>query len=147
MKTKRMLVVFISLIFILVTFTACGGNSSSEQVSSDQQVSGNVTGSQSDTDAQAVANQDVPVPDPKVSADGLIGSGTDISSPDRFITIVKSGEEYQVEDNEGKYPGTFKDGVLSIQVTDLDKAEIFVDPKSGHLFSFFQYNQTEYKKK
>jgi hypothetical protein len=140
MKSTKKLVICILAFILLVSLTACGGASS--QQGSDQ----------SATDKPAVAEQATveqvaDAPDTKVSGDALAGSWVDINSPDRFVKITKTGDVYEYEDNEGKLPATFANGVLKLKVSDTDTADVYINAETGNLLSVYQDNISEYKKK
>lgn len=157
MISKKMLIVYILMFVLLAGITACGNNNA---ITSDQQSSGQAevpaaTDQQSSdqaevpaaTDQQATVQGAIPTADTKASVDVLIGSWSDISSPERFANITRIDSGYQYEDNEGKYPGTFKDGVLTLNVSDTDTADVYIDPTTGHMFLVYQDNISEFEKK
>lgn len=125
---------------LLISLSACGSDGTTEQ--GDSSASQPVTIVQPDTVEQAVQQVDA-----FASADKLIGSWTDINSPDRFANITQVDSGYQYEDNEGKYPSTYENGKLIIKLSDTDKAEAYIDGKTGHLLSVYQDNISEYQKK
>jgi hypothetical protein len=129
MKIFKFAGLCILIVALLTGMAACGNNAeeSFNQQSTDQQA--------------------LPEPDPNASVDGLLGSWTQLDAEGRFANITKSGTEYQYEDNEGKYTGTYKNGVLQVNVMDSDIADVFVDAKTGRMLLVYQGTVTEFKKK
>lgn len=104
---------------------------------------------QAQTNQQATAEVVIPTAEADSSVDSLLGNWIDVNSPDRFANITKTESAYQFEDNDGKYTGDFKDGVLKIKVseTDGDTADVYIDAKTGHMFSAYKGDITEFQKK
>lgn len=123
---------------MLVALCACG-NESVDATAKEEPV---VTAVQPDTVEQAAQ-----IADSFTSPERLIGSWSDIISPDRFINISQTDSGYLVEDNEGKYPATFEDGILRVKISDTDTVDVYLDSKSGHMLSVYQDNLSEYKRK
>jgi hypothetical protein len=94
----------------------------------------------------ATAEEVIPTADPSESIDSLLGTWTDVNSVDRFAEITKTDTGYLYKDNEGTYPATFKDGKLTLQLSDTETAEVSYDIKTGHMFSIYQDSPTEFKK-
>lgn len=132
MKSSKILVVFILVFTLLAVSTACGNYN---------------TGSSGEQ--QATAEQLIPTAETSASVDGLIGSWTNISANDRFANITKTDTGYQYEDNDGKYPATFADGVLKVNVSDSDSdtADVYIDAKTGHMLTVYQGSISEYSLK
>jgi hypothetical protein len=145
MTIKKVLVSVLVLI-LLASVSACGGGTTA---TSDQQDSGQQAAVQAETDQQATVQAVLPSADSTATVDGLIGNWVDVNAADRFANITKTDSGFQYEDNEGKYPGTFKDGVMKIQITDAanDTADVYIDAKTGHMLSVYQSNLSEFKKK
>lgn len=140
MKSKKILVVCILMFVLLISVAACGSKdttSTESQTIVEEQVSAE----------PATATQVIPTPDSAATVDALVGNWVDINSADRFANITKVGEEYQYEDNDGKYSATFKDGKLLLKVNDTETADVYVDEKTGHMFTVYQGNPTEFSKK
>jgi hypothetical protein len=146
MKSSKIWVIFI-LVFVLSTIiTACGSN----EASSSQQQSEAVQSSiQAETDQVAAASEVIPTADSKASVDNLLGSWTDINSPDSFANIIKTDTGYQFQDNDGKYPAEFIDGVLKVKVSDneTDTADVYIDVNTSHMLVDYQGSTSEYSKK
>jgi hypothetical protein len=139
MKSKKILVVSILIFVIIASLAACGSSSSSTSTAS-------TAASQAATAQPATATQVIPTADPAATVDGLIGSWQDINSADRHADISKVGDAYQYVDNDGTYPATFANGKLTLKVN-TDTADVFVDAKTGHMFTIYQGNPTEFSKK
>lgn len=133
MLFKKVSIACILTLLLIAVVTACGGNSTT---SSSQLV----------TDTQT-AEQAPPKADPNATVDSLLGSWTDVNSSDRFANITKTDNAFEYQDNEGTYPATFKDGVLKVQVSSTDTADVYIDAKSGHMFAIYQGSPSEFKKK
>lgn len=155
MKSKKILAICILVIVMLAGLCACGGNS---DVSTDSQTVDKAQAAkqaeeeaviQAQTNQQATAEVVIPTAEPESSVDSLIGSWTDINSPDRFANIIKTESGYELEDNDGKYPGEFKDGVLKLKVSDSDgdTADVYVDAKTGHMFLAYKGDIAEFQTK
>jgi hypothetical protein len=157
MKSFKILVISILVTALLAALSACGNNKnatdqqsdSQQQTAATQQSDAAQSSTQAGTGQQAIVTESMQTADPKASVDDLIGSWTDINSPDRFAKITKTDTGYQYEDNEGKYPATYKDGVLKVKVSDndTDTADIYIDKNTGHMISTYQDNISEYSKK
>lgn len=138
MKSQKKFIVLIFVFVLLFALTACGSSDQASQESVDEQPV---------AAEKATVEQVADAPDTKVSADELVGSWIDISSPDRFVNITKTDAGYEYEDNEGKLPATFENGVLKLKVTETDTADVYINAESGNLLSVYQDNISEYKKK
>ena len=143
--TIRKMFVACLLVLTLAGITAgCGDNTAA---SADGQQSGvQVTEEQAAVE-EAVVEQAMPTPDAETGVEALLGKWEDVSSPDRFAHITKTESGYQYEDNEGKYPATFENGILKVKVSDTDAADVYIDTKTGHLLAVYQGNQSEFLKK
>jgi hypothetical protein len=140
MKSIKILVVCILMFVLLFSVAACGSKGA-ESTESQTTVAEEVSAE------PATATQTIPTPDPAATADALVGNWVDINSPELFANITKVGEEYQYEDQDEKYVGTFKDGKLLLKVNDTETAEVYIDSKTGHMFTVYQDNPTEFSKK
>ena len=150
MKSSKILIILILVLSIPALITACGNNetSYSGQESDTTLQSEDLEASiQSETDQVSVASEVISTADPKASVDSLIGNWTDINSPEYFANITKVDAGYQYEDNEGKYPATFKDGVLKVKVSDSVTADVYIDANTGHMLSVYMGTTFEYIKK
>jgi ABC-type oligopeptide transport system substrate-binding subunit len=139
MKSKKILVVCILMFVLLFSIAACGSkdtSSTEDQTTVAEEVSAE----------PATATQTIPTPDPSATVDALLGTWVDINTPEETVNITKVGEEYQYEDKDGKYTGTFKDGKLILTV-ETETAEVYIDSKTGHMFTVYQDNPTEFSKK
>ncbi len=142
MTGKNRIAICTILFLLVLSLSACGAGGSDSQGSGGDSASQPAAAVEADTVEQAVQQADA-----FSSADKLIGSWTDIAAPDRFVNITQTDSGYQYEDNEGAYPATFADGKLTVKLSDTDSAEAYVDTKSGHLFSVYQENISEYQQK
>lgn len=139
MKHTKHYVGFILVIFLMSALVACGSASTAQDGTQEKGAA-----AVSSTLSQ---EEILPEPDPKATAEGLMGEWKDIKSPERFLEIVKSEEGYVCEDNEGKYEAVFEEGVLKVTVSGSDMAEIYLDQKTGRLISIYQTSIAEYEKK
>lgn len=144
MKNFKILIVCILVFGLLFSMAACGSKATD---AIDEQASADQAAIQAATDQQATVEQEIPTADPAATVDALIASWVDINSPDKFANITKEGDAYQYEDNDAKYPATFADGVLKVKVSDTETADVYIDAKSGHMFSVYEQSPTEFKKK
>ena len=145
MNVKKVLIACILALIFTVSLSACGEettNSSKEQTNTTVQAVDELQ-----PDQEVTIEEALPTVNATVAVDNLIGSWIDITSPDRFVKITKLDSDYQYEDNEGKYPATFKDGVLKVKVSESDTADAYIDKDTGHLLSVYQDNISEYNKK
>lgn len=154
MLIKKTLIACILAVVLLTVLTACGGNSttSSSQQATDQQATDQQAADQQTTDQTtgyiAPTFKALPTEDPKATVDSLLGSWTGVSSSDRFANITKTDNGYQYQDNDNTYQGTFIDGILKVQVVSpTDTADVFIDVNTGHMFTVYQGDSTEFKKK
>lgn len=135
---------------LLLSMTACGKSSDSNDEQTSVTQSEEIDQSIQDaTNQQATLEQALPTVDPNETADVLIGSWYEKSSPEHFVNITKVEEGYQVEDNDGKYAATFGQGILTVKVSDTetDTASIFYDAKSGRIILVYQDVPTQFEKK
>lgn len=141
MNSKKILIIFGVLLILIISISACG-NSNNE--ADKQQAS-----IQNATDQHETVEQAIAEPDSKENMDSLLGDWIDINAKDCFAQITKVGTDYQYEDNDGKYAGTFKDGILKVKVTDsdTDTADVYIDATTGHMVLVYQNCTTEFEKK
>jgi uncharacterized protein YdeI (BOF family) len=79
----------------------------------------------------------------------LLGEWNDISDLSRFVKLTKNGSEYTYQDNDGTYKGTYKDGILTITLSDAanDTAKVYIDSKTGNLITNYQGDIYTFSKK
>ena len=149
MKNLKKVAILILVFALPALITACGNNDSGQQVDAQQQSEAEAVQSsiQAETDQVAAASEVIQTADTKASVDSLIGSWIDINTPERFANITKTDTEYQFEDNEGKYPATFIDGVLKVKASDSVTVDVHIDTETGHMLSVYDGNITEFSKK
>jgi hypothetical protein len=145
MKIRNILAISILTFSLLSSMAACGNKNTDAAEQSAEEAQQAII--QQATDQQATVEQALEKPDSDITIDKLIGSWVDVTSPDRFVNITKVGEEYQYEDNEGKLPATFTDGVLKVKISDTDTADVYIDTKTDHLLCVYQDNISEFAKK
>jgi predicted small lipoprotein YifL len=134
MTKMRRWVVVLTVLLLVFSMAACGGSGEVKQ--------------QTDTEAEEnAAAETIPEPDAAATADGLLGSWTDINAGDRFANITKTDTGYQYEDNEGAYTAEFEDGVMIVTISERDFANVYVEPKTGRMLLVYQGNTTEFQKK
>lgn len=139
MKFKKLLIICILMITFVINISACSNKAVDTNI---QQVD-----EQEETNQQATIEQAIPMANPEATVDALIGQWVDVSSAERFAKISKSENTFQYEDNEGKYPATFENGILKVKVSDTDVVDVYLDAQSGHIFTDYQGNSSEYSKK
>lgn len=144
MKSQKIFAVLVLIFTLLAGMTACGDNNTA---SSGQQADVQQSTEQTVAPEAATIEQTLPAVDSKAGVDALIGSWKDISEADSFVTITKTEAGYQYEDNDGKYPATFENGVLKVKASDTDTADVYIDPETGHMFTAYQGGLLEYEKK
>jgi hypothetical protein len=169
MKGKKFLVVGMLLAVMSLALVGCGGGGSSategslvqsiatstESSAAAEATTGTTATSGTATEAattvqtveQMASAQIAEEADTSMKADDLIGSWVDVTDSTRFANIVKDGENYTYEDNDGKYKASFKDAVLKVEVAANDFAEVYIDSASGHLMLVYQDNVSEFSKK
>lgn len=152
MKRSKILVILILVFTLMTGMTACGSNTAGNDTTgndtaSGQQADASQTTEQTVTPEEATIEQAIPEADPEANADALIGSWKDITAADSFVNITKTEAGYQYEDNDGKCPAAFENGVLKVKASDTDTADIYIDPKTGHMITAYQGGMTEYEKK
>lgn len=161
MKGTKFLMIILTLAMVF-SFTACGeGKEEADEgiavISEEEQ--------QEVIDKLAEEASEVPVPDVEAAASAdaaaqeneaetasdekLLGEWADINDISRFVIITKSGEQYEYEDVDGKYPGTYKDGILTIQISDAegDTAKVFIDSKTGNMVTDYLGDIYEFSRK
>lgn len=127
---------------LLFTFTACGGDASTSQ----EGTASNGQEAVATAQEPATVESALPKVDTGAAADSMLGEWKDTVDNTHFSKITKTDSGYQLEDNDGKYPATFKEGKLSVKVTESDTAEAYIDTNTGHLFILFQDGLTEFAK-
>jgi len=137
---QKVLFTIVMLIFLMVLgLAACGNTDSSSSTTTISTIE------------QKADEEKVPEPDTKtfISADTLLGEWNDVNDAKRFVEITKDGDNYQYKDNEGTYPGTYKDNVLTIKVSNAknDTAIVFVDAKTNNLVTKYQGNIFKFTRK
>jgi predicted small secreted protein/predicted small lipoprotein YifL len=154
MKFSKGFVFGIAAILLSISLAACGGGpadtadqSGTGPQDANQQTADQKASSQATAPEKVIVEQEIAEPDTAVEASNLVGSWVDVTSPDRFVNITQDGTDYQYEDNEGKLPAVFKDGILKVQVSDTETADVYIDTETGHLFTVYQDNIAEYTKK
>lgn len=151
MRRKRLFTICVLVIALLVVLCACGSKSDTQAANEAQAASQSEQEAaiQAQTNQQATVEVVVPTANAAATVDDLLGSWTDINSPDRFANVTKVESSYQFEDNDGKCLGDFKDGILKIKVSDGDgdTADAYFDAKTGHMFLEYKGDISEFKKK
>jgi hypothetical protein len=168
MKGKKFLVVGMLLAVMSLALVGCGGSSSANEGSLVQSIAtsagnsaaaeataGTTETSGAATEAattvqtveQMASAQVAEEADTSKKADDLVGNWVDVTDSTRFANIVKDGENYLYEDNDGKYSATFKDAVLKVEVAANDFADVYIDSASGHLVLVYGDNIAEFAKK
>lgn len=132
MKIKRFLTLGFALLILLACLSACGGSGASQEQTTDE---GNA------------AVSTLPNPDTSATADGLLGTWTQVDSSDHSATISKTDSGYQYKDNDGTYPATFSGGILQVEVGERDFASAYIIPATGHMLTVYQGDSTEFVKK
>lgn len=135
MKIARRVILLIFGVVFVISSAACGSVSTSSD-------SSDLSGSSS----QSASIQSLPTPDTTLKDDSVLGNWTDISDDTRYAKITKSDAGYQYQDPEGTYAATFKDGVLKVQVSTEETADVYFDAKSGNLVVVYQGSMTMFKK-
>jgi hypothetical protein len=149
------------ILVMLSSLVACGGSTNADNASSD-------VAPVSSTDEQKVVDQlseeAEAVPQPaiqeaasEVATDSstqteeekLLGDWTDINDETRLVKVSVNGSEYTYTDPDGSYKGTFKDGILTIKISEAenDTAKVFIDSKSGNLVTNYQGDIYEFTRK
>lgn len=140
LKKLSILILVAAFVFVLVS---CGDNSASTE----QPIVEEITVEAAPVPETEV--QTVPAADTEVGSEIFIGSWKDIESEESFVNITKTDAEFTYEDNDGKYSATFQEGVLKVQVSDVegDTADVYINSESGHLILSYQGSLSEYEKK
>ena len=152
----------IVIVFIMIfSLAACGGDNAEESAAA--AVSSAVQQDVIEELAEKAA--EVPVPDTQAAASAdaaadaneaesssiekLLGDWTDVNDVSRFVKISENGGQYEYEDLDGKYPGTYKDGILTIKISDAenDTATVFIDVKTGNMVTNYQGDIYEFSRK
>lgn len=149
------------ILVMLSSLVACGGSTSAESASSGGTAVSS-TDEQNVVDQLAKEAEAVPQPDTQpaaneVSTDSstqtaeekLLGDWADINDETRLVKVTVNGSEYTYTDPDGSYKGTFKDGILTIKISDAenDTAMVFIDGKSGNLVTNYQGDIYEFTRK
>ena len=143
LKSFKTIVVYILIFTLLAGMTACSDKTAPSGKQSD------VSQSPEKEAAPEVATvvESLPAADTNAGADALIGSWKDISDAESFAAITKTDTGYQYEDKDGKYPATFENGVLKVKASETDTADVYIDPKTGHMVTAYQGGLSEFEKK
>lgn len=145
MRRKKVLIIFTVIMAFMFSLSGCGGDTgeaTEEGVAAEESVA-----AVAETVEQVVTEQIAEAVDTKSSVDDLVGSWIDIAAADRFVNITKEGAAYQYEDNEGKLPAEFLDGILKVKISDTETADVYIDTQSEHLLLVYQDNVSEFTKK
>lgn len=159
---RRNIFLVVVLIFIMLfSLTACG----SKNESSAETAEASTAAQQDVIEKLAEEAAEVPAPNAEVAASGdsaaagnetqissaekLLGEWADINNESRFVKISNIGDQYEYENADGKYQGIYKDGVLTIKVSDVqgDTAMVFIDAKTGNMVTNYQGDIYEYTRK
>ncbi len=151
------------LAFALIFSLAACGESKGNTTATSEGESVSTEALQEVVDKLAEEAQAVPQPDTKIAEadsatgeasldtveDKLLGDWVDINAADRVVNITKNGDQYQYKDSDGAYAGTFKDGVLTIKISDAenDTAKVFIDSKTGNMVTDYQGDIYEFTRK
>jgi hypothetical protein len=137
MKRFFRVISLILVCLLVIGLIGCGNKSSgtgeTDKVSSASEVS--------------LTNANTSVPNGNVTIDNLLGNWVDIKDATRFANITKTDTGYQFEDNDGKYPGQYMEGVLQIKITETDLADIYYDSSNENLVLDYQGDVTKFNKK
>jgi hypothetical protein len=134
LKNVKLISLLVAVVLIAAIMVSCGGGSGSSTTVS--------TTSVAETTA-AVLNIDT-----ASTVDTVVGEWVDVSDSTRFANVTKASDGTVAwEDNEGKYTTTFKDGALTINVSDTETATAFFDAKTSELVCVFGGQETRFKKK
>lgn len=133
---------------LAVSATACSGPSEadSEALTSITEISPDEMAVEQMTGQQESIEQTIPAADASATVDQLVGRWVDISMPERFASISKDGDGYQYEDNDGKYPAAFEEGMLKVKVSDTDSADVYMDSATGYLIVSYQGDVLEFQR-
>ena len=153
----------IVIVFLMIfSLAACGGDNAEESASA-AAVSSEVQKEVIKELAEKAA--EVPVPDTQAAASAdaaadvneaesssiekLLGDWTDVNDVSRIVKITENAGQYDYEDADGKYPGTYKDGILTITISDAenDTAMVFLDVKTGNMVTNYQGDIYEFSRK
>ena len=161
MIQNRIWAVFLASILIF-SLTACGG-SKGENTNKTTAISEEAQKQVVEKLAEEAAQ--VPVPDTAAAAaadkaaaeneaetssiEKLLGEWTDINDAARLVKITENDGQFVYENADGKYQGSFKDGVLTIKVSDNenDTAMVFIDVKTGNMVTNYQGDIYEFSRK
>lgn len=141
-KNLRIITVLALVLTLITGMTACGSSTASAGQTGDTQ-----SAAQTAAPEAATVEMTLPEADPKAGADAMLGNWKDISAAESFAIITRTDDGYQYEDNDGKYPAVFENGVLNVKATDTDTAKVYIDPKTGHLLTEYQGGLSEFEKK
>ena len=147
MKSRKVLFIGTLMVALLFVLSGCGSGGDTGDSSDQSAVAEESVAAVAETVEQAMTEQIAEAVDTKASVDELVGNWVDIVEADRFVNITKEGTEYQYEDNEGKLPASFENGVLKVKVSDTETADVYIDTDSRHLLLTYQDNISEYAKK
>ena len=151
------------LVFIMIfSLVACG---SSKDKDTDETAAISSSVQQEVIEELAEEAAEVPMPDVEAAAsteatadtndaeasstEKLLGDWTDINDVNRFVKITNNGDQYEYEDVDGKYPGTIKDGIMTIKISEAenDTADVFIDAKTGNMVTNYQGDIYEFSRK
>ncbi len=133
---------------LMLTLAGCGSGGDNSGASDARTTAAEISvPAESQVIEQAVTEQIAEEADAKGSVREILGDWVDVATADRFANITENGGAYQYEDNEGKYPAEFVDGVLKVKLNETDTADVYIDMGSGNLKLIFQDNISEFKRK
>jgi hypothetical protein len=140
MKKNRLIIALLLAVVLVITFTACGNK---DDEGNDEVVEETISA----TPVPETAEQALPEADTKATVDALLGEWVDIGDATRFAKITKTDSAYEYEDNEGKYPATFEEGMLKVTVGEGMVADVFIQPDTSNMVTKYEDNISEFKKK
>lgn len=145
MKLKNLIVIGIVCTVVLFAFTGCG--SKSDEGTSGETAAQEQVEAVPETVVQNTAEQITESADVETTVDEFEGSWVGVDDATLFVNITKAGDQYEYEDNDGKYQASFSEGILKVVVAENDTADVYVDKESGNLVLVYMDSTIQYVKK
>lgn len=145
MKTKRVLLICITIAVLMLAFAGCGSGGDTSGQNTDVQA--DPVEAEPEVVEQEVTEQIAEAANTEAGVDEFEGSWVGVDDASLFVNITKDGDQYKYEDNDGAYQAAFADGILKVTVAENDTADVYVDKDTGHLVLTYMDSIIEYARK
>lgn len=158
LKKSRILALLMAIMLLTMLFAGCNSKKT-ENTDTDTSVEDKATDEDTDAtdDTEATDSEETeqveltfPEADKTATVDSILGNWVESGNPDNKVTIKASTEagRYDFSDKDGTYTGDFKEGVLTLTISDTpdDIASVLYDKATDMLYSKYMDSITTYTK-